>query len=81
MLEFPAYKCKQNTMPAVPKRQRSKKRQRQVRNAGGKNDAPMPILMVLPSGAVVPANVVTPENPFHKGVKFLRSKIKKKKAA
>lgn len=64
---------------AVPKTRRSRTRKRSRQQHVRSYEVPE--LTVLPNGRRVPANMVTPENPLKKGVKFLPSKPKKAKKA
>jgi ribosomal protein L32 len=63
-------------MSGLPKKRRSKARQRTSRFTHDKQKANAVNLVELPSGKRVPRHMVTKDNPTHKGVKFIRSKKK-----
>jgi len=64
-------------MAALPKRKRSKQNQRTTRSQPS-HKAKHPLLVKAENGKVVPAHMVTKDNPVYKGVKFLRLSKKTK---
>lgn len=65
---------------AVPKTQRSSSKKRS-RHSQPKFKVSRPQLTRTKSGKLVPMHMVTPDNPFHKGTKFINPKKNKKKQA
>ncbi|MBL8014851.1 MAG: 50S ribosomal protein L32 [Candidatus Doudnabacteria bacterium] len=64
-------------MAAAPKRKMSSSRK--GRRLAHQWKAKLAQLTKSPSGKLVMPHMVTPENPFYKGVKFLRTKAKRVK--
>ena len=64
-------------MAALPKRKRSKHKQRTTRSQAS-HKAKHPLLVVAENGKKVPAHMVTKENPIYKGIRFFRASKKTK---